>query len=752
MQKLFLAFIFSFLIPLMAAGDTLPAAEDINNLAKTAKETVDTFMRGSFAWRMEYEYSGKFINKDSEEKLRELAQKAGDKLQGIIDSQQQLKSRIEDYTGDDWEERYGSTGLWRTLSGSFYAAILNKSRIGFYLALATDQPQQNEMLNGVLSQIELLNTGEAKFLSADAQILKGQIFAVFSQGEPVYKQLAIDLFDSPAIRSYLLPDKALRIMLERAKLGIEPDRGQLEKLVQDSNQAGFADDFEFVLPMAFLRHRYDPCTFERLVQTKPQTKDFLSSLVLLDLARRAEQGQLTQQAMQQISVFDAEIAVESAWKNQTQDYGKLMECLLSEKKFKTALILYVAGVKAGRSEPQKAVKLLIEASNCQQVEKNSALGVGAERIASHAAIMSYDLFAADANNCLLATAAFENYFKKPDCNDETVEYLYSQVLNGCGNGEKSDTILQKIGQNLTGIYKNRAKFDAILHGINQKKHLNQRPGEEQFEKLKEVISGCDSNRPIDGEVRKEAINLYCQLLLESKDAGSTEKVLETISDAENRRDPNLKILRAKALGQLGRVDEATDCLLSAFDSCQCQISEGAMDVLAEIAERIDQLEANNPDFAAALRNYKKLAQICLDCSGGQQRYLAELRMAEFSIFEAAKDSEKLSAVENMLDGLAKKEAGDNADLIRCRARLLTSQGKFEQAAGLWVKLSEMEKNSSQPQVSRSGKWWQGKYFELYCLSNMGQIKKEDLLHCIEVLENSFADIPQFWGEKLKTLK
>jgi hypothetical protein len=253
-------------------------------------------------------------------------------------------------------------------------------------------------------------------------------------------------------------------------------------------------------------------------------------------------------------------------------------------------------------------------------------------------------------------------------------------------------------------------------------------------------------------VRKEATNLYCQLLLESKDAGSTEKVLEVISDAEIKRDPNLKILKSKALGQLGRVDEATDCLLSAFDSCQCQISEGAMEVLAEIAERIDQLEANNSDFAAKLRNYKKLAQICLDCSGGGQRYLAELRMAEFSIFEAAKDSEKLSAVENLLDGLAKKEAGDNADLIRCRARLLTSHGKFEQAAGLWSKLCEMEKDGSQPQVSRSYKWWQGKYFELYCLSKMGQIKKEDLLHCIEVLENSFADIPQFWGEKLKKLK
>jgi hypothetical protein len=697
MRKLFLAFIFSFLIPLMAAGDTLPAADDINSLAKTAKETIDTFMRDSFTWRMEYEYSGKFINKDSEKKLRELAQKTGDKLQGIIDSQQQLKSRIEDYTGDDWEEMYGSSSLWRTLSYNFYAAILNKSRIGFYLALATDQPRRNEMLNGVLSQINLLNTTEAKFLSADAQILKGQIFVVFSQSDPVYKQLAIDLFDSPAIRPYILPDKTLQIMLEKAKLGIEPDRGQLEKLVQDSNQAGFAEDFEFVLPMAFLRHHYDPCALERLVQAKPQTKDFLSSLVLLDLAHRAEQGQLTQEAMRGISVFDAEIAVEAAWKNQTQDYEKLMECLLSEKKFKTALILYVAGVKAAWSGPQKAVKLLMEASNYQRIEKNSVLGIGAERIASHAAIMSYDLFTADANNCALATAAFENYFKQQDCNDETVEYLYSQALNGCGSVEKSDKILQKIAQNIEGAYKNRAKFDIILNEINQKKHPNQKLPEELAKKLNEIISGCDSNSPIDREVRKEATNLYCQF----------------------------------------------------------QVSQEGADTLAWFVERIDQLEANEPNFSEIAGNYKKLAQTCLDNLDGQLRYLAGLQMAELCIFEVAKDNEKvekLLVVENFINSLAKKDAGDDAGMIRCRARLLTEQGKFEQAAELWGKLCEMEKNSSQPQVSRSYKWWQGKYFELYCLSRMGQIKKEDLLHCIEVLENSFADIPQFWGEKLKKLK
>ncbi len=752
MQKLFPAFIFSFLIPLTAAAAPLPAAEDINNLAKTAKLTVDTFMQDSFPLRMEYEYSGKLLTPEAREKLKKIAQKTGSELKTVIDRQQKLKTAIEDYTGDDWEQRYGSNGLWRKLSSEFYAAILNECRIDFYRAITADSPEQNELLNYVLSEVNSLNTNEAKFLSADAQILKGQIYAVFSHSDPVYRQLAIDQFDSPAIRSYIVPGSALRIMLEKAKLGIQPDPCQLEKLVLDFKQTGPADDFEFVLPLAFLQRRCDPCAFEKLVQTKPQTKDFIGSLVLSDLSCRAEQGQLTQEALQQESLFDAELAVETAWKNETWDYKKLFGCLLNEKNFRTPLILYVAAAKSAPSSPAKAVNLLIEASNCQRSEKNITLDIGAEKIAAQAARLAYNLSASDSNNCPLALSAFENYFTMPDSNDEQIEYLYSSALNDCGQMEKSDKLLQKITDRPAGNYRNKAKLDLIVHAIRPSQSQNQKQPENLIGRLKNLISDCNTAGQIDSQVRIDALNLYCRVLLEPKDPCLAQKVLDVLSDDEIRRDPNLNIVKSKAFGQLGRFDESAGCLLAAFDTNNCRIAEPAMELLSEITDKIDLLEASNLDFSKSLQLYKKLALNCYDCLEGQPHRRAGSQAAEISIFEAAKDNEKLLTVEKFLNNITKEHTPDSAELLRCRARLFTEQGKFQEAAQLWSKLCEIQKSISPSQTKRTWRWWQAKFFELDCLSKLPQTKKEDLLHSLDVLENSFTDIPPFWAEKLKSLK
>jgi len=39
-----------------------------------------------------------------------------------------------------------------------------------------------------------------------------------------------------------------------------------------------------------------------------------------------------------------------------------------------------------------------------------------------------------------------------------------------------------------------------------------------------------------------------------------------------------------------------------------------------------------------------------------------------------------------------------------------------------------------------------------CLAKIPRPHKKDILHTIEVLENSFADIPPLWAEKLNSLK
>ncbi|GAH68049.1 unnamed protein product, partial [marine sediment metagenome] len=116
------AFFFSSLPA--SPANTIPTAEDINNLAETARLTADTFMRESFQLRMQYELSGRFLRQEDKENLHKLAKSADDRLQAIAESQRKLKKQIEDYQGDDWDNRYGSTGLWRKLSRDLYVTTL----------------------------------------------------------------------------------------------------------------------------------------------------------------------------------------------------------------------------------------------------------------------------------------------------------------------------------------------------------------------------------------------------------------------------------------------------------------------------------------------------------------------------------------------------------------------------------------------------------------------------------------------------
>ena len=71
--------------------------------------------------------------------------------------------------------------------------------------------------------------------------------------------------------------------------------------------------------------------FEKTVSLWPQTKDFIGSLILSDLSHQIEQ----QQSLQQISVFEAELAAQAAWKNKTEEHKVLLDRLSNIQKFQT---------------------------------------------------------------------------------------------------------------------------------------------------------------------------------------------------------------------------------------------------------------------------------------------------------------------------------------------------------------------------------------------------------------------------------
>ncbi|GAJ01194.1 unnamed protein product, partial [marine sediment metagenome] len=252
------AFFFSSL-----PANAIPTEEDINGLAETARLDADTFMRESFQLRMRYEFSGQFLRRNDKENLQRIAKKAGDRLQAIAESQLKLKKQIEDYEGNDWDNRYGSTGLWRKLSRDLYVTTLSKCEIDFYLALSSRQLQRNKISQEILAQIDSLNQIRNM---AYSQFLKARTLALLARTDPVYKPLAKKEFDALMIRSDMRQSTAFRIAIERIKLLGQTKPAQLEKLAKQLAQSSCADDLELVLSLAFLQRQHNANAFEKIVQ------------------------------------------------------------------------------------------------------------------------------------------------------------------------------------------------------------------------------------------------------------------------------------------------------------------------------------------------------------------------------------------------------------------------------------------------------------------------------------------------------
>jgi hypothetical protein len=659
-----------FLHAAAVPADALPGAEDIEATAKEVRLISDTFFQQSFELRMQYEYSGKFLTQKDKENLRELAKRASDDLHTIAENQRKLKHQIEDYQGEDWDERYGVTGLWRKLSTGLYATKLAKYEIDYYFGLAVDWSILNKTLQELREEVISLDT---VFSSTNSRLLRAKILAL-AKIDSAWNISATDILNSLMDQANVPEAIYFRAAIERLKLAHLVTPEPLDSLAQKITQSSCSDDFELVLSLASLRRRYDPNGLEKTVSLWPQTEDFLSSLALSDLSYRFTTKQQTEQNLQQISVFEAELAAQAARKNEAKDHKTLLDYLSSTEKFQTPLILYVTALAFADTSPAKAVNLLVKASKLAQSEQSDKLNVEPFKISEQAARLAYNLFAEDSTHCELVLEAFENYIKiGGDQIDRELEYLYSSALNDCGFSEESKELLRKIANRPTGRWRNRARFELTVNAIRQKQYN-------------------------DPEQKSGLLRQFSGLIVENKD---------------------------------------------------CEHVEAVKELLSEVVGEIEAYELKTGDFTKMMRDFKKTAHFCYECSPDQQ---SGLLLVEACVLTAGKDKEKLSEAEKLLDNITRNIDVNDVDFVRCRASLLGEQDKFDQAAELWAQVAEMRKSQLTATNQRSWKWWRAKFYELRCWAQCPQTKKKDVLHTIEVLENSFVDIPALWAEKLNLLK
>jgi hypothetical protein len=145
-----------------------------------------------------------------------------------------------------------------------------------------------------------------------------------------------------------------------------------------------------------------------------------------------------------------------------------------------------------------------------------------------------------------------------------------------------------------------------------------------------------------------------------------------------------------------------------------------------------------------------LAEFCFGCLKDSRKRQAILYLAESAILAANKEKEKLILAEKLLNDIAESSKGD-ANLLRCQARLFAEQGKFDKAAKLWAQVAQMQKKDMTSENQQSWKWWRAKFYELECWSKSSKTQKQEVLHTLDVLKNTFDNIPPLWAEKINLL-
>jgi hypothetical protein len=713
--------------------------DDINNLAETAKSTADSFLQESFDLRLKYQYNGCALNGPDRKNLYSLAAKACDELRTIAKVQQSLKNKIETYQGTDWDDKYGKTGLWRKLASDLYITTLYSCIADYYRATTSEPDEKNKILLDILTKIDPLD----KALNLpDIKLLKAKATAQLARTELAYKPSAIYLLNSLSADRDIPEPIRVRAAIEKINFLGSTEDDYVSKLLNELDTSSCRDDLELVLSLAFFQQQKDAAAFEKIVQKWPQAQDYLAPIILDNVLNKL----INDQDITAISTFDAELAVLAAWKNNAQNYAQLLDKLTPVKKFQTALILYVAGLAFAENAPEKSINLLTQASKLQQSHKSSRLDIEPEKIAEQAAKLAYNLFLSDASACLATIEAFQNYSAiAADKADIQLEYLYTLVLNQCGQPQQAMVLLQKIASGSeTGhaeIWRKRAAFDLILRTLSQTAN-EETARKSTIEQLALLIDDCPSDGSEFAQLKTEAVTIYCQLLLENNDAASAQKILDTLRYSQPNQ-PTLTLLKSKALLQLDKLCESAKVLLDVNDPNYTGFYNHAMELLEQTTKKIDLLQTREPNFQQTIQTCEKLSRLCYIRLRDTQKYQAGLYLAEITIFSGENHQEKISQASKLLSDLEKTNS-QNLDLVRCRARLLAEQGRFEQAARLWAKIAVDESDTS--------RWWQAKFFELDYAAKAKKISKKDIAQSIEVLQASSHSIPDFWAEKLKLLR
>ena len=547
----------------------MPMSKAIWRLANQAAAIADTFMQKSVELRLGYEFRQGFTSDAEAQLLRELTQKAVSEMDEILLAQEKLKKRIENYDGEDWDSRYGDSGVWRMAGEDICATKILKCRMEYYRAIASPPHQQAGIIRDGLAML----TGVADVVQV--LLVKADMYALLGKTDRSSKTLAGELYRKILTTENSRSPLYYTAAVAAQKLDPPHSLAVLDELADQIDKSENKDNFELMMSLGFLQRRLgSTAILEKTVRRWPQAREFVGNFIL---AEAAEISPLSQRS--NLNTFTAECAVAAALQNNPEKYIDVLSAIAHIPGSQTVCVLHAAAIANSQKSPARAIELFIKASLLPR-EPNDG-GESSINMAKQGAALAMNYFDGDPNRCEIVKRAVENYFSLAGAAaDAQIEYLYCDVLSDCGDKAAAEKLLQKIAAGAISEFARRAKNDLSNLAINKSQLLLEKG---QLFEAANILIAADVNVC---DCHEHAINLLARYV---------DKIDEYV--AENVQSRALTVLGASLIGcndmQSGANATSLYAQAAIFDA------NGQKDKLDEIEKLLKPLAENNLDFLTA---------------------------------------------------------------------------------------------------------------------------------------------------------
>lgn len=270
-SKIFLGMLLGGFFGAMWAGQTPDA---VGTAEEELARLEEEFWVRSAPARLTFLCLGRFADDEQKKILFETTSSSVRQAEALLENLARQITQMEQYTGEDWESRFGQTGLWSAAQQGLLRGRYLKTLFQFWSALCAEGQKQT-----LLTQvIEDCKAEEARWQGQEQilQVLAMQQRQADGDEEQMkmilHQMMLRDDLSEPARERMLLLQKRFELFVGG------PFEEQIAHLFQRKTAA--KEDFEWALEYAFFEWSHGrPDSLKQVQQTWPSSQPFISGLV-----------------------------------------------------------------------------------------------------------------------------------------------------------------------------------------------------------------------------------------------------------------------------------------------------------------------------------------------------------------------------------------------------------------------------------------------------------------------------------------